>query len=117
MAYADVFVMTVPEVEKSRYLALAASSDAVFRAHGALSYAEFWEDAVPEGALTSFPMAVKRAPGEAVVIGWALWPSKAARDAGQAAVMQDPRMQAMFAEAPIDGKRMIFGGFEQIAGG
>jgi uncharacterized protein YbaA (DUF1428 family) len=51
---------------------------------------ECWGDDVPEGKLTSFPMAVKLEPGETVVFSWIVWPSREARDAGNAKVMADP---------------------------
>ena len=39
---------------------------------------------------------------------------KAARDAGMAKVMADPRMQPDVEPMPFDGKRLIYGGFETI---
>jgi uncharacterized protein YbaA (DUF1428 family) len=42
-----------------------------------------------------------------------VWPDKATRDAGGKKMMEDPRMKAIGAEMPFDGKRMIFGGFER----
>ena len=54
---------------------------AVFKEHGALAVVECWGDDVPEGKLTSFPMAVKREPDETVVFGWIVWPSRELRDA------------------------------------
>ena len=47
------------------------------------------------------------------MFSWIEWPSKAARDAGNAKVMADPRMK-MPDDIPFDAKRMIFGGFEPI---
>ena len=73
---------------------------------------ENWEADVPEGQVTSFPMAVKREPGEAVVFSWILWPDKASCDACWASSETDPRWAEM--DMPFDGKRMIFGGFETI---
>ncbi len=66
---------------------------------------------MPDGKLTSFPMAVKK-PGETVVFSWLVWPDKAARDAGWAKKMQDPAPAARANPMPFDGKRLIYGGFE-----
>lgn len=57
--------------------------------------------------------AVKAEPGETVVFSWVVWPSKAARDAGNQKIMADPRMQ-MGNGMPFDGKRLIFGGFDVL---
>ena len=65
---------------------------AIFKEHGALRCVECWGDDVPEGKVTSFPMAVKRKDDETVVFSWVEWPSKEARDAGMEKVMDDPRM-------------------------
>ncbi len=85
---------------------------AIFKEFGALKSVECWGDDVPDGKLTSFPMAVKKEPGETVVFSWLVWPDKAARDAGWAKMMQDPRLQPGANPMPFDGKRLIYGGFE-----
>ena len=74
---------------------------------------ECWGDDVPDGEVTSFPMAVRKEPGETVVFSWIEWPDKATRDKCMGAMRSDPRFEAMGA-MPFDGKRMIFGGFEPI---
>jgi uncharacterized protein YbaA (DUF1428 family) len=66
---------------------------------------------VPEGKLTSFPMAVKCEKNETVVFSWIVWLSREVRDRGNQMVMADPRMQPNM-EMPFDGKRLIYGGFE-----
>jgi len=73
---------------------------------------ECWGDDVPEGKLTSFPLAVQRQEGETVVFSWITWPSKAVRDEGMKKAMADPRFADM--KMPFDGKRLIYGGFEVI---
>ena len=75
---------------------------------------EAWADDVPEGKLTSFPMAVKLAPDETVVFSWIEWPSREARDAGNEKVMADPRMQPDDEDMPFNMQRIIFGGFAPI---
>ena len=67
---------------------------------------------MPEGEVASFPMAVKREPGETVVLGWIEWPDKRTRDACSAA-MADGATTGM-ADMPFDGKRLIYGGFVPI---
>ena len=54
----------------------------MFKEHGALTVVECWGDDVPEGTLTSFPMAVKRQDDETMVFSWITWASRAARDEG-----------------------------------
>ena len=112
MHYIDGFVIPVATADKQKYLDHALVAAAVFKEHGALKVVECWGDDVPDGKLTSFPMAVKREPHETVVFSWIAWPSRAVRDAGMAKVMADARLQS--ADMPFDGKRMIFGGFQMI---
>ncbi|KAA9132533.1 DUF1428 domain-containing protein [Marinihelvus fidelis] len=115
MAYVDGYVLAVPIENKAEYIRLAEESAVVFKDHGALSVVENWADDVPDGELTSLPMAVKCEPGEVVVFSWITWPSREARDAGNKAVMEDPRMQDWdISKMPFDGKRMIYGGFSNI---
>jgi uncharacterized protein YbaA (DUF1428 family) len=115
MNYLDGFVNAVLETNKEAYLKYATDVAAVFKEYGALSVVESWGDDVPEGKLTSFPMAVKREAGEVVVFSWIKWPSKAVRDSAWQKVMADPRMTAPDrAPVPFDGKRMIYGGFQII---
>ncbi len=112
MNYVDGFVAAVPTANRDAYLAHAKLAAGIFKEHGALSVVECWGNDVPEGKLTSFPMAVQCKADETVVFAWISWPSKAVRDNGMKAVMDDPRMANM--AMPFDGKRMIYGGFEVI---
>ena len=85
-----------------------------FEEYGALKVVECWGVDVPDGQVTSFPMAVQRKDDENVVFSWIVWPSKEARKTALEKVMADPRMQPERNPMPFDGKRMIFGGFEPI---
>jgi uncharacterized protein YbaA (DUF1428 family) len=114
MAYVDGFVVPVPKDKRDAYLKVAQTMAGLFRECGAIKVMECWGDDVPEGKVTSFPMAVKREPNENVVFSWVVWPSKEARDAGNAKLMADPRMQPGGMDMPFDGKRMIMGGFEVL---
>lgn len=115
MNYVDGVVVAVPTADKETYRAFAQKMGALFKEFGALEVVDCWGDDVPEGKLTSFTMAVQRAPTETVVFSWITWPSRAARDAGWQAAMADPRMAPGASPMPFDGKRMIFGGFEMIS--
>lgn len=113
MHYIDGFVVAVPTAKRDIYRAHAEAAAVVFKDHGALGLVECWGDDVPEGKLTSFPMAVKLEKDETVVFSWITWPSRKVRDEGMKAAMEDPRLHSQ-GPMPFDGKRMIFGGFEMI---
>lgn len=112
--YMDGYVLAVPTVRKDDYRKLAELSADVFRRHGALQVVEGWGDNVPEGKLTSFPLAVKCEPTETVVFAWTLWPSRAVRDEGMKKSMEELEGMMDVERMPFDGKRMIFGGFETL---
>ena len=112
MSYVDGYVIAVPRKNKEAYLKLARESAVVFKEHGALSVVENWADDVPDGEVTSLPMAVKCEENEVVIFSWITWPSREARDAGNKAAMADERLQSWDKNnLPFDSKRMIFGGF------
>ena len=114
MNYVDGFVAAVPTANKDAYREHAERAAKVFKEFGALGVVECWGDDVPEGKLTSFPLAVQRKADETVVFSWVTWPSRAARDDGWKKVMADPRLQPETNPMPFDGKRLIYGGFETI---
>jgi len=115
MSYVDGYVLAVPRENKSKYIQLAKEMAVVFKDHGALSIVENWADDVPDGNVTSLPMAVKCEEGEDVVFSWIVWPSREVRDLGNKAAMEDPRLKDWEPNSmPFDGKRMIFGGFTTI---
>src|SRR5690606_4771151 len=89
-------------------------SAAVFKDHGATNVVECWGDDVPDGTVTSFPMAVKKKDDETVCFSWIVWPSKRVRDEGMKKVFADERMRPENNPMPYDGKRVIFGGFETL---
>ncbi len=113
MTYVDGFVAAAQTATRESYQQHVKVMCALFKECGALRVVYCWGEDVPDGKLTSFPMAVKKEPDETVVIGWIEWPSRAVRDAGFKKAMEDPRITS--AAAPFDGKRMIFGGFDVIA--
>ena len=114
MTYVDGFVAAVPTANRETYRKHAEAAAAVFKEQGALKFVECWGDDVPDGEITSFPMAVKRKDDETVVFSWIVWPSRAVRDAAMPKIMSDPRLQPETNPMPFDGKRLIYGGFEMI---
>ncbi len=114
MNYVDGFNAAVSTANKEQYRQYAIAAAAFFKECGALRVVECWGDDVPEGKLTSFPMAVKLQADETVVFSWIEWPSRAVRDAGMKKMMGDPRFDPATNPMPFDGKRMIYGGFQII---
>jgi uncharacterized protein YbaA (DUF1428 family) len=114
MTYVDGYVAAVPTANREKFKKHAEAAANIFKEHGALKVVECWGDNVPDGQVTSFPMAVKRKDDETVVFSWIVWPSREARKAAWEKVMADPRMQPDKNPMPFDGKRMIYGSFEPI---
>ena len=114
MEYIEGLVAAVPTSNKEQFIQHARDTGAIFKEHGAVRLVECWGDDVPDGQVTSFPMAVKCKPDETVVFSWIVWPSREARDKGMEGVMNDPRMTEDENPMPFDGKRLIFGGFQVI---
>ena len=112
--YIDGFVAAVPTANRDAYRRHAEAAAIVFKEHGALRLVECWGDDVPDGKLTSFPMAVKKQADETVVFSWITWPSRQVRDAAMPKVMEDPRIKPEANPMPFDGKRLIYGGFSVI---
>ncbi|WP_026988579.1 DUF1428 domain-containing protein [Fodinicurvata fenggangensis] len=114
MSYIDGFVLAVPTANRETFREHAETAGHVFKEYGALKVMECWGDDVPDGEVTSFPMAVKRKEDETVVFGWIIWPSQAVRDEAMPKVMEDSRLQMDANPMPFDGKRMIYGGFTPV---
>ncbi|MEO1459994.1 MAG: DUF1428 domain-containing protein [Pseudomonadota bacterium] len=111
MSYVVVAVLAVETARRAEYEAHSRMAAEVFLEHGAERLVELWGDDVPEGELTSFPMAVKAEEGETVCVSLMYWPDRAARDAGMEKVFADPRLHGPM---PFDGKRMIFASFDTM---
>ncbi|QTC91630.1 DUF1428 domain-containing protein [Brevundimonas goettingensis] len=114
MDYVDGFIIAVKKDRIEDYKRIAEESAQIFKELGALSVVECVADDVPYGKLTSFPRAVMAEEDEIVVFSWITYPSREVRDEANTRMMENEKMAAAMNEMPVDGKRMIFGGFKQI---
>jgi uncharacterized protein YbaA (DUF1428 family) len=111
-SYINGFIAPVPNGNKQAYLDMNRRHSAIFREYGALRFVQAWGDDVPDGKVTDFKRAVKAKPDETVVFAFIEWPSKQASDTAWEKIMTDERMQP--SDAPFDGKRLFWGGFDVI---
>ena len=111
--YVNGYVLGVPEEEKEAYDAATKVFAEVAREYGALEIFENWELEVPDGEHTDFRRAIKAEPGEKIVFSWVVWPDRETGGVAHKGMWEDPRMKAV-ANLPVDGKRMIMGGFEPM---
>jgi len=114
MAYVNGFVAAVPTANREKFRVHADTAATYFKEKGATRVVECWGADVPNGEVTSFPMAVKAKKNETVVFSWIEWPSKEVCDAAMSNMMNDPRFDPKKNPMPFDGKRLIYGGFETI---
>jgi uncharacterized protein YbaA (DUF1428 family) len=114
MAYVDGFVAAVPSSNLEGYRKYSEIFAPIMKEAGALQVVDCWGDDVPDGQVTSFPMAVKCREDETVVFSWIVWPSKAVRNSAWEKLQEDERFHPDNNPMPFDGKRMIFGGFDMI---
>lgn len=113
MSYIDGFVIPVPLEKKQAYIKMAQKAQAIYLEYGALRVVEAWGDDLQKGKVNDFRTAVIAEESEAVVFSWIEWPDKATRDAGNAKIMTDHRMQ-MSEDMPFSGARLIYGGFATL---
>ena len=114
MTYFEGFLVPVPENAREGYRKHAADAAPIFHEFGVKRHFEAWDSDVPEGKVTDFRKAVDAGPDEKVVFSWFEYPNRAARDAANEKMMNDPRMKEMGESMPFDGKRMVMGGFDAI---
>lgn len=112
MPYVEGFIVPVAKDKLALYKEKETAMGEIWKSYGALSFVECIADDVPYGELTSFPRAVQATPEETVILAWITYESRQQRDAINEKIMADPRIQAIFEDMPIDGKRLITGGFE-----
>ena len=116
MPYVEVFLLAVSKDRIEDYKKVERSSVPILKEFGATTVVECIGDDVPYGELTSFPRAVQAKDDEIVILSWIVYPSKEVRDAANARMMSDERFAEIMKDAPIDGKRLISGGFVPFIG-
>jgi uncharacterized protein YbaA (DUF1428 family) len=114
MTYVEGFIVPVPKANREAYREHAAAFLPMFEEFGAMRLVEAWASDIPDGTVTDFRKAVQAKEDEDVVFSWFEHSSKEARDAFNAKMMADPRMEGIGASMPFDGKRMVFGGFASL---
>jgi uncharacterized protein YbaA (DUF1428 family) len=117
MSYVDGFVIPIPKKNLKAYVKMARGASKIWMSHGALEYYEcvLEDKSVPCGL--DFEKSSRAKKGETVVFAWILYKSKAHRNAVNAKVMKDPRMQRMMTDItkmPFDADRMVYGGFKTL---
>ncbi|MBL9215623.1 MAG: DUF1428 domain-containing protein [Opitutaceae bacterium] len=117
--YVDGFVIPIARKKIPAYRRIAKLACKVWLDHGALQYRECVGDDLKVKCGLPFSKIQKLKPGETVVFAWIEYRSRAHRDRVNAAVMKDPRMQAMMGPdgCPFDVDRMQYGGFKVIVEG
>ncbi len=112
--YVDCFIIPVPKKNLKTYRAMAKVSAKAWIKAGALEYVETFSDDATKGKVTSFPRSVKLKAGEKIVLGYAVYKSRAHRNIVMAKVHKDESLMKFWENMPFDGMRMIWGGFESF---
>lgn len=113
MSYVSGFLLAAPTANRAACKKMTEDAWEIFKDCGCLNVRENWGVDVPDGKVSSFPLAVKKKDNETVVFSWMEWPDKEICDKGWEAAMKDPRMEKL-PEMPFDGMRMMWGGFEPL---
>lgn len=110
----DGLLAAVPDTanNKTAYRDHARICAALLKEYGALHVMECRDDDVPQGKASPMPHGLQCTDNETAVFSWVIWPRKAIRDADWQKLMTDPRMPKAM---PLDGTRLICGGFVPLA--
>ena len=118
--YIDGFVLPIPRKHLGTYKGIAESVAKIWKEHGALAYFEYVGDDLALEGTGSFPQLIEAKEDEAIVFGWVVFASRAARDLANQRVASDPRMTDLVAPLTdpanliFDAKRMAYGGFKPL---
>jgi uncharacterized protein YbaA (DUF1428 family) len=117
MAYVDGYVLPVPTKNLDAYREMAEKAGKIWMEHGALEYKECVADDVEDkGFGATFPQTIGAKDDETVIFAYIVYNSREHRDAVNAKVMSDPRLNESCTpdNTPFDCKRMAYGGFKPI---
>ena len=118
--YVDTFVFPVANAHVEEYKRAAEAVAQIWIEHGALSYQEYIGDDLRLEGTTSFLDLFEAKEDETLVMGWATFESKEARNNANQLVSSDPRMGAIVGPLMSPEKmifnpvRMAFGGFSPL---
>lgn len=116
--YIDGFVLPLPKDKIEAYRKISEKAGEIWKEHGALEYIECVGDDLDIKDMLTFPKLADAGPGDTVVFAWIVYESREHRDAVNAKVMEDPRMQDPEicdpAKQAFDCRRMAYGGFKTI---
>lgn len=120
LSYVDGFVIPVQKAQLDAYKKMAETAATVWKENGALDYKECVIDDPRVENMRSFLDLAGAAEDETVVFSYIVYPSREQRDAINAKVMADPRIQEFCpdknpdAVMPFDVTKMAYGGFKTI---
>ena len=114
--YIDGFVLPVPRDHLAEYQRVAEAVAAIWKEHGALDYREYVGDDLHLEGTRPFTDLVASTEDEAIVFGWVVFDSRAARDLANEKVASDPRMADLVdaSNTGFDAERMAYGGFRPL---
>ena len=114
--YIDGFVLPVSRDRLDDYRRLVESVAEIWKEHGALEYREYLGNDLALEGTRSFTDVLAATEADAIVFGWVVFESRAARDLANEKVAADPRMADLInaSNSGFDANRMAYGGFESF---
>ncbi len=117
--YVDGFVIPIAKDRVDDYRRLAEKTAVIWKEYGAL---EYWEcigddiDTQPDCGLRSFLQLANASPDETVIFAWVVFESRETRDAANAKICSDSRLQELMKPENqiFDNARMACGGFRPL---
>lgn len=117
--YIDGFLLPIAKDQIENYRQIAGQAAAIWKEHGALEYVEAVGDDLEVKDQLPFTRVAGAGENETVVLAYIVYESREHRDAVNAKVFADPRLQEMCGpdKVPFDCNRMAYGGFKSIVVG